>query len=36
MQEDLRKLQVNITEDMAEDKKQWKPLISRPTKGVGN
>ena len=32
--EDTRKLQ--ITEDMAEDRKQWRQLISRPTPGVGN
>ena len=31
---DLRKL--NITEDMAEDRKQWRQFISRPTPGVGN
>ena len=29
MEEDTRKL--NITEDMAEDRKQWRQLISRPT-----
>ena len=33
-EEDMRKL--NITEDMAEDRKQWRQLISRPTQGVGN
>ena len=32
-EENTRKL--NITEDMAEDRKQWKQLISRPTPGVG-
>ena len=26
----------NITEDMAEDRQQWRRLISRPTPGVGN
>ena len=30
----MRKL--NITEDMVEDRKQWRRLISRPTPGVGN
>ena len=34
VEEDMRKL--NITEDMAEDRKQWKQLISRPTPGMGN
>ena len=34
MEEDMRKL--NITEDMAEDRKQWRQLISYPTPGVGN
>ena len=34
VEEDMRKL--NITEDMAEDRKQWKQLISRPTPGVGS
>ena len=29
MEEDMKKL--NITEDMAEDIKQWRQLISRPT-----
>ena len=33
MEEETRKL--NITEDMAEDRKQWRQLISRPTPGVG-
>ena len=27
---------LNIMEDMAEDRKQWKQLISCPTPGVGN
>ena len=27
---------LNITEDMAEDRKQWKQLISRLTPGLGN
>ena len=31
---DTRKL--NITEDMAENRKQWRQLVSRPTPGVGN
>ena len=26
---------INITEDMAEDRKQWRQLISHPTPGVG-
>ena len=34
VEEDMRKL--NITEDMAEDRKQWKQLISRLTPGVRN
>ena len=34
VEEDMRKL--NITEDMAEDRKQWRQLISCPTPGVGN
>ena len=34
VEEDIRKL--NITEDMVEDRKQWKQLISRPTPGVEN
>ena len=34
VEEDMKKL--NITEDMAEDRKQWNQLISRPTPGVGN
>ena len=34
VEEDTRKL--NITEDMVEDRKQWRKLISRPTAGVGN
>ena len=34
MEEDMRKL--NITEDIAEDRKQWRQLISSPTPGVGN
>ena len=34
VKEDKRKL--NITEDMAEDRKQWRQLILRPTVGVGN
>ena len=33
-EEDMRKL--NITEDMAEDRKQWRQLISHPTPRVGN
>ena len=34
VEEDMRKL--NITEDMEENGKQWRKLISRPTPGVGN
>ena len=34
VEEDMRKL--NSTEGMAEDRKQWKQLMSRPTQGVGN
>ena len=34
VEEDMRKL--NITENRAEDRKQWGQLISRPTPGVGN
>ena len=34
VEEDMRKL--TITEDMAEDTKQWRQLISRPTPGMGN
>ena len=34
VEEDMRKL--NIMEDMAEDRKQWRQLISCPTPGVGN
>ena len=34
VEEDMRKL--NITEDMAEDRKQWRQLISHQTPGVGN
>ena len=34
VEEDMRKL--NITEDMAEDRKQWRQLISQLTPGVGN
>ena len=34
VEEDMRKL--NITEDMAEGRKQWRQLISHPTPGVGN
>ena len=34
VEEDISKL--NITEDMAEDRKQWRQLISHPTPGVGN
>ena len=30
----IRKL--NLTEDMAEDRKQWRQLVSLPTQGVGN
>ena len=33
VEEDMRKL--NITGDMAEDRKQWKQLLSCPTTGVG-
>ena len=33
-EEDTRKL--NITEDMAEDRKEWRQLISHPTPGAGN
>ena len=32
-EEDIRKLK--ILENMAEDRKQWRQLISRPTPGVG-
>ena len=34
VEEDMRKL--NITEDTAEDRKQWRQLISCLTPGVGN
>ena len=34
IEEDIRKL--NIKEDMVEDRKQWKQLISHPTQGVVN
>ena len=34
VEEDMRKL--NITEDMAEDRQQWRQVISRPTSGVEN
>ena len=34
LEEDMRKL--NITEDIAEDRKRWRQLISCPTPGVGN
>ena len=35
LEEDMRKL--NITEDMAaEDRKQWRQLMSRTTPGKGN
>ena len=34
VEEDMRKL--NITEDMAEDRKQYRQFISCPTPGVGN
>ena len=34
VEEVMRKL--NITDDMAEDRKQWRKLISSPTPGVGN
>ena len=34
VEEDMRKL--NITEDMAENRKQRRQLISRSTPGVGN
>ena len=33
VEEDMRKF--NIKEDMAEDRKQWRQLISRLTTGVG-
>ena len=34
VEENMRKL--NITEDMAEDRKQWRQLISHPTPAVEN
>ena len=34
VEEGMRTL--NITEDMAEDRKQWRQLISYPAPGVGN
>ena len=34
VEQDTRKL--NITEDMAEDRKQWRQLISHSNPGVGN
>ena len=34
VEEDIRKL--NITKDMAEDRKQWRQLILCSTPGVGN
>ena len=34
VEKDMRKF--NITEDMAEDRKQWKQLVYCPTPGVGN
>ena len=34
VKENMRKL--NITEDMEEDRKHWRQLISCPTPGVGN
>ena len=34
VEEDMRKLK--ITEDMAENRKQLRQVISRPTAGVGN
>mgnify|MGYP001795510643 CR=1 FL=1 len=34
MEEDMKKL--NITEDMAKNRHQWRQFISRPTPGVGN
>ena len=34
VEEDMRKL--NITEDKAEYRKQWRQLISCPSPGVGN
>ena len=34
VEEDIKIL--NITEDKAEDRKQWRLLISRPTQGVGD
>ena len=34
VEEDIRKL--NITKDMAEDRKKWRQFISRSTPGVGN
>ena len=34
VEEDMRKL--NVTEDVTEDRKQWRQLKSRTTPGVGN
>ena len=34
VEKDMRKL--NVTEDMAENRKQWMQLVSQPTPGVGN
>ena len=34
MKEGMRNL--NITKDMAKERKQWRQFISRPTAGVGN
>ena len=34
VEDDTRKL--NITEDMAEDRKLWRELVPRPSPGVGN
>ena len=34
VEEDVRKF--NLTEDMAEDRKQWRQLVSCLTPGVGN
>ena len=34
VEEDMMKL--DIRNDMAEDRKQWRQLMSRPTPGVGN
>ena len=34
VEEDMKKL--NITNDIVEDRKHWRQLISRPTPGVEN